>query len=124
MANQSIDAGVTWLAADLRLQTNLAGATAAQSLTAATSNGIVFAGWADPRDVGATRTSLDIYANYSLDAGRTYQPADVHLDQAPAMMGIDSETPNVYSANGIGQFVWVDRRSNGIIGDIYYRSLR
>jgi hypothetical protein len=123
-ASRSDDAGATWLASDVRVQSNPPGSTAAQSLTAATSNGIVFVAWADDRDLGATTTSLDIYANYSLDGGRTYQPNDVRLDQAPAGMGIDSETPFAYSTGGVGHFVWVDRRSDGITGDIYYRSLR
>jgi hypothetical protein len=124
MGNQSTDNGVTWLGTDVRLQTNTAGSTAASELTAATSNGIVFAGWADARDIGSGRVSLDIYSNYSLDGGRTYQPADVRLDQAPAMMGFDSETPFAYSVNGQGHFVWVDRRRDGITGDNRYRSLR
>jgi hypothetical protein len=132
-ASRSEDGGRTWLARDLRVQTNTAGTTAAQNLTAATSNGIVFVGWADQRDVGMITSSLDIYANYSLDGGRTYQPSDVRLDTAPgflsmppATVSIDSETPFVYSANGVGHFVWVDRRNDltGGNGDIYYRSLR
>jgi hypothetical protein len=65
---------------------------------------------------------LDLRANYSLDFGQTYQPADVRLDSAAS--DIDSEQPFAYSTGGVGHFVWVDRRSDRINGDIYYRSLR
>jgi hypothetical protein len=101
-ASRSGDSGATWLSADLRLQTNTPGATTAMSLTAATSDGKVFAAWEDERDIGMTSVSLDIYANYSLDGGLTYQPADVRLDQAAS--GHDSETPFAYSVNGVGHF--------------------
>lgn len=119
-AQRSDDGGVTWLSDDQRVQTNSPGTSEAQNLTAATSNGIVFVGWSDDRDPSASGP-LDIYANYSLDGGRLYQPNDIRLDTAPA--GRDAETPFVFSVGGIGHFVWVDRRSDGITGDIYYRSL-
>jgi hypothetical protein len=122
-ATRSADGGATFPSRDVRVQTNVAGISAAGSLTAATSNGIVFVGWQDDRDP-SMNSPLDIYANYSLDGGRTYQPSDIRMDGAPA--GVDSETPFVYSANGIGHYVWVDRRNDltGGNGDIYYRSLR
>ena len=65
----------------------------------------------------------DIYANFSLDGGRTFQPQDVRMDSGNAGAA-DSETPVVYAAHGIAHVVWVDRRNDQINGDIYYRALR
>lgn len=121
-ANRSSNGGATWMTSDVRVQTHTPrGAYAAGDLTAAASNGVVFVAWAEARDTMFT-SPLDLRANYSLDFGQTYQPADVRLDNAGS--DIDSEQPFAYSTGGVGHFVWVDRRSNQINGDIYYRSLR
>jgi hypothetical protein len=131
-ASRSADAGATWLASDVPVMAGLPGggpgSATARMLTAAASavttyadDGTVFVGWADNRNADGT---LDIYANYSLDGGLSYQPADIRLDSTPAATHTDSETPFVYSVGGAGHYVWVDRRADGINGDIYYRSLR
>jgi hypothetical protein len=120
--NRSLDGGATWLPADVRVQTHTPrGTFAAQDLTASASNGTVFVAWAEARDTMFT-SPLDLRANYSLDFGQTYQPADVRLDIAGS--DIDSEQPFAFATGGVGHFVWVDRRSDRVNGDVYYRSLR
>ncbi|MDP3273745.1 MAG: MopE-related protein [Deltaproteobacteria bacterium] len=121
-ANRSLDRGVTWLSADVRVQTHApAGTYAAQDLTASASNGSVFVAWSEARDTMVT-SPLDLRGSYSLDGGETFLPGDLRLDSAAT--DIDSETPFAYSTGGIGHFVWVDRRADRINGNIFYRSMR
>ncbi len=121
-ANRSTDGGATWMSSDVRVQTHLPrGTFAAVDLAAAASGGTVFVAWAEARDTMVT-SPLDMRANYSLDDGQIYQPADVRVDTAGS--DIDSEQPFVFATGGIGHIVWVDRRSDRINGDVFYRSLR
>ena len=112
-------AGV-FAASDVAVMAGAPGRSRATNVVAATAGSAVYAVWADDRS-----GSLDIYANYALDGGATFQPTDLRLDAAPA--GIDSSTPAVLATlNGgspVAHIVWVDRRA-GANGDIYYRSIR
>ncbi len=98
----------------------LQGRSRAYNVVAANAGLAVYAVWADDRN-----GSLDIYANYSLDGGNFFQPADVRLDSATGLS--DSALPVVLATtnggNPVAHVVWVDRRA-GINGDIYYRSIR
>jgi hypothetical protein len=122
-ASQSADAGGTWAVRDVPVEAGLPGRSRATEVRAATASGAVFAVWSDNRS-GA----LDIYSNYSLDGGLTFQPADLRLD-THAAGAADSEAPELFAAQGsdgrlVAHVVWVDRRADGVTGDIYYRSLR
>jgi hypothetical protein len=82
------------------------------------SNGqLVGVAWADDRS-----GLLDVYANFSLDGGRTWQPADYRMDSTAMPGTSDSQDPDVYVAPGAVHVVWVDHRS-GANGDIHYRRL-
>ncbi|MBL8602325.1 MAG: exo-alpha-sialidase [Myxococcales bacterium] len=120
--SRTTDAGAAFLTADAQIVGGRAGQSRSFDLAAANTGNTVFAVWADDRN-GA----LDIYANYSLDGGALYQPADVRLDTSPA--GSDGSSPAVFAqalSNGrpVLHVVWVDRRNGGTNGDIYYNSLR
>ena len=65
---------------------------------------------------------LDVYANFSLDGGATWQPADYRLDSTAMPGTSDSVRPFAYVGGGAVHVVWVDHRS-GRNGDIYYRRL-
>jgi hypothetical protein len=117
-ANFSSDAGVTWSMRDVLVMGGSPGRSNAFDLAAAAAGDLVVAAWSDDRNA-----RRDIFANFSLDGGRTFQPQDVRMDgDSPG--AADSETPQVYAAHGMGHVVWVDRRNDQINGDIYYRSLR
>jgi hypothetical protein len=90
---------------------------------------LVVAAWADDR-----AGFLDVYANYSLDGGVTWQPQDHRLDTSPVGTS-DSVHPHVFVATGAAHVVWVDHRRGGSCpaglvdamscanGDIYYNRL-
>jgi hypothetical protein len=142
-ANRTTDAGATWMTNDIPAQGGAGssccplvagrpGTSTAVDVVAAGSNNTVFVVWADDRDepgnpMMGVREHYNIYANYSLDGGLTFQPYDLRLDTSA--LGTDQEQPAVFSLNGVGHFTWVDRRntsSTGVTnlqGDIFYRNL-
>jgi hypothetical protein len=120
-ASTTRDGGMTWSGSDVQVMGGRGRSTAIDIAAAATGD-TVFVAWADDRD-----GRLDIYANYSNDGGNTFQPEDVRLDTGSLPGAADSETPAIFATGGArptAHVVWVDRRAGGIIGDIYYRSLR
>ncbi len=95
------------------------GAGSSEDLRLAAAGDLVAAAWADTRD-----GSPDIYVNYSLDGGETWQPADVRMDATGLPGSSDSVTPALsVEPTGRVHVVWVDYR-DGDAGDIYYRGLR
>jgi hypothetical protein len=69
-----------------------------------------------------TRNGLrDIYLGYSIDGGVLWQPTDIHLDQGTAGGGTSIDPVVGLLANGTAAAAWVDFRTNGIDGDIYFR---
>ncbi|MEZ4406664.1 MAG: MopE-related protein [Polyangiales bacterium] len=120
-ASRTTDGAARFLTADAQVVGGRPGQSRAETIVAAGAAGTVFAAWADDRN-----RSLDIYANYSLDGGATWQPTDVRLDQAPT--ATDSTNPSITATTnsagaGVGHVVWVDRRANGVLGDVYYRAI-
>ncbi len=124
----STDSGATF-AAPIRLDTGTTpGASASHDLDIAASGTLVAAVWADSRS-GLT----DVYANFSLDQGVTWQPQDYRLDSGAAGSA-DSETPRVWATTGAFHTVWVDHRRGASCpyagttscpnGDIYYRRVQ
>src|SRR5687768_6371957 len=73
--NRSADAGTTWLLADVRLDSGLAGAAASREPRIAVAGPHLYVVWEDARN-GAT----DVYFNRSLDGGATWLPSDARLD--------------------------------------------
>ena len=116
IARYSGDAGATFDPAQ-RLDTSTAAGTSASADLAIDALGsLVGAAWADDRG-----GLLDIYANFSLDGGRTWQPRDARLDSGAAGAA-DSERPSVYVSTDSVHVAWIDHR-NGANGDVYTRRL-
>ncbi len=119
--NRTVSGATTFQRADAQVIGGMPGRSSAVNVVSASGGRTVFVAWADNRS-----GSLDIYGNYSLDGGATYQPADIRFDTATG--AVDAHYPSV-AVNTVGgrpvlHTVWVDRRTDGIIGDIYYRALR
>ncbi|NIS28850.1 MAG: exo-alpha-sialidase, partial [Actinobacteria bacterium] len=86
-----------------RLDTGTApGTSTSFDLAIASGGDLVGAAWADDR-----AGFLDVHANYSLDGGRTWQPADPRLDSTAAGSS-DSERPHVYVGGGAVHVGWID----------------
>ncbi|MEM7203840.1 MAG: sialidase family protein [Planctomycetota bacterium] len=112
--NRSLDNGTTWLAADVRLNTDLAGTAPSLSPQIAAAGSSVYVTWRDARAAQA-----DIYFNRSLDAGAAWLAADVRIDTDPGPGA--SLSPQI-AASGSSVFVaWEDNRSGSPrLSDIYY----
>ena len=103
--NRSLDGGLTWLAADVRLSTAVVGTGNGTEGRLACTGLTVYAVWSDAR-VGLR----DIHANRSLDGGATWLAADVRLDTDPAG-GADSRQPRIACNGASAYVVWQDTRS-------------
>jgi hypothetical protein len=102
----------------VRLDTGTAAGTSSSLELAIASRGdLVIAAWTDDR-----RGFYDIFGNFSLDGGATFQPADVQLNVRPLTSSYDSSEPAVAVTATAGHVVWVDHRG-GANGDIFYRRL-
>jgi hypothetical protein len=108
--NRSADAGTTWLAADVRLDTNAAGVAGSLEPRVAASGTYVYVTWFDQRN-----GLPDVYANASADGGATWLAADVRLDTDVIGAAI-SLRPSVACNGASAYVVWEDRR-NGL-GDV------
>jgi hypothetical protein len=126
-ATRTTDAGATWLTNDIAAQGGAGGrpgTSASINVAASGAGNTVFVVWADDRDElqnTATRTPAhyNIYANFSLDGGQSYQPTDIRLDTAPP--GTDQEQPTVFAIGGVGHFAWVDRRNTSSTGQTNFQ---
>ena len=117
LASRTADAGGTF-ADPVRLDTGTnPGVSGSFDLAIDARGSLVAAAWADDRN-----GFLDIYANFSLDGGVTWQPQDYRLDSTAMPGTSDSERPAVYVSGTAAHVLWVDHR-NGGNGDIYYRRL-
>ena len=117
--NHSTDGGASWLASDVRLDTDPAGAAVSRGPEIAVSRGTVYVTWYDERNGGAGRE--DIYLNYSADGGVTWLSSDVRLDTDLA--GAASSLFPQIAVSAFSVYVtWYDERngSGGGGGDIYF----
>ncbi|MCS6858520.1 MAG: glycoside hydrolase, partial [Sandaracinaceae bacterium] len=124
---RSTNAGMSF-EAPVRLDTGTSpGASGSHELAIAGAGNLIGAVWSDERS-GA----LDIYANFSLDGGATWQPSDYRLDTSMAGSS-DSQEPVIAIANNRIHVVWRDHRRGSACpvasgptcpnGDIYYRRM-
>ncbi|MDQ3036604.1 MAG: glycoside hydrolase, partial [Myxococcota bacterium] len=127
-ATRSTSGGASWSAPE-RLDTgSAAGATGSFDVDLGGSGSLIAAVWADDR-AGA----FDIFANFSLDGGATWQPQDYRLDSSSAGSS-DSRRPSVWVGSGAFHVVWVDHRRGASCpittgascpnGDIFYRRVQ
>jgi hypothetical protein len=110
--SRTADGGVTWLGTDLRLDTDVPGATASwRPVLYATANTVV-AAWEDYRP-----GTGDVRSNRSTDGGLTWLGSDVRL--ATDVAGAALSTGIVIAGSGQNVFVaWQDLR-NGAAYDVY-----
>ncbi|MCA8951948.1 MAG: exo-alpha-sialidase [Planctomycetes bacterium] len=110
--NKSEDGGATWLAFDVRLNTNAAGASSSTEPRIAVDGSNIVAVWSDDRE-GPYR----VYYNRSGDGGLTWRPLDDRLDTLAVGMGTGSQ--DTAAAGGHVYAVWVDYRF-GAGADIFF----
>ncbi|MBK8173063.1 MAG: DUF4114 domain-containing protein [Sandaracinaceae bacterium] len=117
LAARTGDAGGTW-SVPARVDTGgAAGTSGSYDVAMGASSSLITIAWADDRS-----GYLDIYANFSLDGGVTWQPQDYRLDSS--MVGSsDSQSPAVYVSGSRAHVVWIDNRS-GSMADLYYRRMQ
>jgi hypothetical protein len=111
----SADLGATWATSVIASQGdgNVSG-----TRLAADGMGKVFAAWIDDRD-----GLRDVYLNYSVDDGAHFQPVDLRLDVGSAAGVADSFSAVLAGGDeGNPYVVWVDTRTGGIQGDIYFNT--
>ncbi|RLB55392.1 MAG: hypothetical protein DRJ42_06330 [Deltaproteobacteria bacterium] len=120
LVSRSIDSGSTF-SSPVRADTGTGpGTSASLEVSLAAEGDLVAVGWTDNRD-GA----YDIYGNFSLDGGASFQPQDYRLDDTVIPGSSDSISPQIYVGGGVVHAVWVDYRDSATgNGDIYYRRLR
>ncbi|MHC5063295.1 MAG: hypothetical protein ACYTG5_04910 [Planctomycetota bacterium] len=100
--NRSIDGGATWLAADLRLDTDLPGAASSSSPQIAVIGDSVYVTWIDGRNF-----TTDIYFNRSKDGGVTWLAADIQLDSnSPG--GTQSSFPQITAVGDSVYVAWAE----------------
>ena len=98
----SVDAGATWLGADVRINTNAAGDSNSTTPTLASLGEYVYVVFADDR-----YALTDIYLNFSTDAGQNWLSRDVRLDTK--LPNISASTNPCVALNGHNLYVlWQD----------------
>lgn len=110
--NRSIDRGVSWLASDIRVDTDTPGAARSHTPQIAASGSSVYVTWTDDRNGNG-----DVYFNRSLDDGATWLTTDVRLDTDTPGAGV-SAAPQVAASGSSVYVVWHDLRN--VTSDIYF----
>ncbi len=111
--NRSADGGDTWLAADVRLDTDTAGAALSDYPTIACNASNVYVTWSDARNGDA-----DVYFNSSSDGGATWRASDIRIDHGTA--GTSAEDSRVACLGSDVFVVWLDMRNGQY--DVYFNS--
>ena len=129
IVTRSSNAGMTFSTPE-RVDTGTgAGAAGSYEIALAAVGNVAAVVWADDRT-----GFLDIYANFTLDQGVTWQPQDYRLDTGSVVGTSDSQNPAVAISGSRVHVVWVDHRrgaacpsaASGVTcaeGDLYYRRL-
>jgi hypothetical protein len=117
--NYSTDAGATWQASDIRLNTDPAGVASSMTPEIACMGSNVYVVWSSDRNTG-----WDVYLNTSTDGGATWLASDLRLDTDTA--GADNSIMTQLACSGNRVFVvWMDERGGtGASSDIYFNSLK
>jgi hypothetical protein len=126
---RSTDAGATW-SAPARVDTGTdPGASGSYELALGGAGNLVAIAWSDDR-----AGLLDVYANFSLDQGATWQPTDYRLDSSGVGTS-DSQEPTLAVSGARVHVAWIDHRRGASCptgsagdpscsnGDVFYRRL-
>ena len=124
--NYTTDSGATWLVADIRLDTDVAGSFLSNWPEVAVDGNNVYVVWEDWRLTATTSCPAAVFGNYSNDGGATWQTNDIMISRQPvcSTAGPDHTPalPQVTADSGAVFVIWTDTRSG--LQDIYYnRSL-
>jgi hypothetical protein len=112
--NYSGDNGSNWQSSDIRLDTgDTAGANDSFYPQIACSGNSVYAVWEDWRN-----GNYDIYFNYSIDNGHTWQPLPLRLDTGDTAGANESRRPQIACTGSHVYAVWFDKRNGR--NDIYF----
>jgi hypothetical protein len=103
----------TFLASDVRVDTDPAGAAESEGIRIVVDGPNVYCVWSDARDGG-----MDIYFNRSTDGGATWQLSDARLD-TDLRGAADSADPQIARSGRSLFVVWEDSRGGG--RDIYFQ---
>ena len=109
--NRSFDGGATWLASDVRINTDAAGAANARAPQIQCVGTTVFVAWMDDRDGGN-----DLRFSRSLDRGATWSATDVRLNTGMPPGG-DVASFSLKASGNVVAVVWSDARAGP--ADIY-----
>ena len=117
--NRSLDFGESWLAQDLRLDTDLPAGNAASGYPTIATNGTgVFVSWGDQRGIASNR--YDVYLNRSLDRGTTWLASDVRVN---ASSGNNlAPLPGLVLSDSAVAVAWPDVRNSSpspLYSDLY-----
>lgn len=112
--NSSSDYGATWRATDIRLDTGPPGVTdSREPEISIEEEGSVYVAWSEFQDGGS-----DIYFNYSLDYGETWQPENMRLNTNPLATSYSVKQEISSDENGRVYVTWNDDRNGE--ADIYF----
>ncbi|MBX7193473.1 MAG: glycoside hydrolase, partial [Sandaracinaceae bacterium] len=127
---RSTTAGATFSTAERVDTGTAAGASGSYDIAIAGAGNLVAIAWSDDR-----AGLLDVYANFSLDQGVTWQPQDYRMDSS-TLGSSDSQEPTVAVAGSTVHVAWTDHRRGASCpsgtagdpscanGDIYYRRMQ
>jgi hypothetical protein len=124
--NRSLDAGTTWLASSVQVDTASGPGTGSSSDPQVAAQGAsVHVAWLDDRNdlVGG---KADVYFNRSLDGGQTWLPQDVRLDVGCPPGASNSSRLQIAASGAAVYVVWMDPCPNPLSSsfNIYFnRSL-
>ncbi len=109
--NRSTDGGTTWLAQDVRLDTDAPGASGSGAPSLAVSGASVYVIWRDQRSGGD-----DVYFNASHDGGLQWRASDARISALPAGANVQTG-PRIAAVGQSVYAVWTDYRSG--LSDVY-----
>jgi hypothetical protein len=110
--NYSTDGGATWQASDIQIDTgDPPGVSLYPQISSSGNN--VYVVWSDYRN-----GSSDIYFNYSIDGGATWQASDIRLDTGDPPGTGYSWSPKISSDGSNVYVTWMDMRNGNY--DIYF----
>lgn len=116
--NRSADGGATWLPADIRVSAGPTGTDGDQEQGVISSGAAVFAVWRDRRN-----GYHDVFMNFSLDQGGTWQAADVRVDSDVPAPGTSTRVDGC--ASDAGLFVlWREQRGASLWKVAFNSTLR
>jgi hypothetical protein len=104
--NRSLDSGLTWLPADIRIDSGPVGSAASRAPSICCDGQRVHVAWHDDRN-----GTWDIYSNRSIDSGATWLALDVRVDRATGSTA--ARFPQIACSGSHVVCTWGDERQGG-----------